>query len=575
MAEDVALAAAKDGYTPLQARILAARLTSPDRLAGIAGHLRDLDPPATLPDIDLAADAIAIAITDPTRVLSCVTDHDCDGACAHFVLMSAMLGDFHLRPDRFMPFITHRMREGYGVSDAATTRMLADIPQNALLITADQGSTDEARIARLKAERGVTTIVTDHHGIPEEGPPKSALACVNPVRKDSSYDPHVAGCMVAWLTMCAVRTKLIEQGWLRPDAPSLAHLLDVVAVGTCADAVDLATSKNNRIVMTYGLRLMNRDNARPCWKALHQVMRKTTPFTVRDLGFGICPRINAIGRIGDAMASVNLLAAATYDEALPLAQALDEDNRKRREIQHAMTDTALEIGAKLAADGKPALVVHLPEGHAGVHGIVASRLLEIHGRPTCCLSPDPNDPNAVRGSLRSIPEVDIRAALAEAAKSLPGLRFGGHPGAAGVTLQVRDIPVFADALCAAVAQQVDIAKLHGHIDTDGELPSSPSMSVIAEIEALEPYGRAFEPPRFDGVFTVVRVKQVGDGSHIKLSLQADDGTVCDAIWFHAKAADAPLPFGPETRKRVIYSLETNTYRGESRAQLTVTGVSDP
>lgn len=565
------------GYTPLQARVLAGRIHTPAGLLAVGQPIREIDPPDRLPDIDVAAEAIANAITGKQRKLVLCTDHDCDGSASHFVLRTALLDYLHVPAGQVISFITHRMKEGYGVSNKVVDRMLEVAPPGSLCITADQGSSDELRIARMLAEKEIETVVTDHHGIPAEGPPRSALACVNPARPDSQFgDPYIAGCHVAWLTMCAVRHRLIVSGWLPADAPSLAPLLDVVAVGTCADAVSLGASKNNRSVLAYGLRRINAPGSRACWNAMREVMNKTGDLTVRDLSHGCAPRINARGRLGDAMASVNLLCARTVEEAMPTARLLDEDNKARKAIQQAMTGPALAIGGEQAQAGKAALVVHLVDGHSGVHGIVASRLVEAYGRPVCCLSPNPNAPGMVSGSLRSIPEVDIRAALVRVAEKNPGLlpHYGGHRGAAGLGIAEKDIDAFSAALCEAVAEQADPAGFAPIIWTDGPLPEPPSLETLAELDALEPYGREFEAPQFCDVFTVKALRTVGDGSHLKLTVTDSTGGEHEAIWFRAIDPGAVPPVLPKQQVRFVYTLSANTFRGRTKLDLLIVAAAN-
>lgn len=562
------------GYTPLQSRILAGRLDTTDEVAGIAGAVRDIDPPDTLPDIEAATRAIADAILDPSRILAPVTDHDCDGSASAFVLKTALIDYFQVPRERVMPFVTHRLKEGYGVSDKFVERMLAECPRGALCITADQGSTDESRIARLQAEKEIQTVVTDHHGLPAEGPPKSAIACVNPARADSKYDPFVAGCAVAWLVMCSVRRELIERGHLPPGAPSLAPLLDVVAVGTCADAVSLGRSKNNRAILRYGLRRMNAEPARMCWAAMRKVMGKEGPFVTRDISHGIAPRINARGRIDDAMAAIDMLCSSDETEAANLAAVLDENNRLRREIQDEMTGPALADAARQSAQGAAALIVYLEHGHSGVHGIVASRLVETFGRPACCLSPKEGAHGQLTGSLRSVPKVNIRGALVDVEKHHPGLQthFGGHRGAAGTGIALADLATFREALCAAVARQADPSTLAPVVLTDGPITSPLTISAVAEIEALEPYGREFEPPQFCDQFIVSEARPVGDGSHLKLKLIDPDGQEQSGIWFRAVRPGAMPPVGEGESVRLVYTLALNHWRGTDRLDLHVVGL---
>ena len=200
VSQAVKQAALSAGYTPLQAQVIAGRLgdADADRVSLLVRPaLAALDAPDRLPDIDVAADAVARAVIDglPFVLLS---DFDCDGASAHAVLRIALRDYFGVPEARIHGYIGHRLREGYGVSESVTRRILDSAPRPALVITADQGSSDHARIALLR-EHGLETIVTDHHGIPGEGPPAAALACINPMREDSAFaDPRIAGGQRLW-----------------------------------------------------------------------------------------------------------------------------------------------------------------------------------------------------------------------------------------------------------------------------------------------------------------------------------------------------------------------------------------
>jgi len=224
------------GLTPLQARIVAARIPEGDvdvLQTRIWPRLADLSSPELLPDIDMAADRIAQAVIDRETVII-NTDFDADGVSGNCVLQSAFLDTFRHPPERLHSVIGLRLRDGYGVSSNVTDRIISIANGPALVITADQGSADQERIARMR-ELGIETVVTDHHEIPEAGPPRAAVACVNPTRRDSAFpDRFVAGVHVAFLVMAVVRQRLIELQYLSPDAPRLSQLADFVALGTTA-----------------------------------------------------------------------------------------------------------------------------------------------------------------------------------------------------------------------------------------------------------------------------------------------------------------------------------------------------
>lgn len=559
-----------EGFTDLQARVIAARVpqdTTEIRQL-IAPSVRLLDSPDLLPDIDVAAEAIADAIADPVMHLAGVFDHDADGADAGAVFLLALTEYFGVARDRVVLLQSHRQREGYGVSDAFVERIIEDLPRPCLCVTGDQGSGDEPRLARLR-EAGFLTVVTDHHGVDGKGPP-SALACVNPARGDSKFaDPLIAGVHVMWLTMCAVRQRLLQRGYLPIDAPSLAPLLAWSAVGTTADAVSLARSRNNRAVIRYGLRLINASDRAP-WQAMRKIMKKEGPFSTKDISHGVGPRINARGRMSDPLASLQFLTTTQQDQADYLAALLESENEARKGVERTMTAVAMEIASVQAQAGMAALVIHLPDGHSGVHGITASRIVEAFGRPTCCLSPKQGKPGVLTGSLRTVPGVHVRRALATVAEAHPDLllSYGGHAGAGGTSMAEQDLVRFHDAFCEAVAAQADPTSFGPVTWSDGPLLRAPDEAVLDELDALEPYGREFEPPAFTDQFVIEQVKPVGDGSHLKLQLRSPYGRH-PGIWFRAMSPGGVMPVKVGDEVVATYQLAANSFRGRTTVDIQV------
>lgn len=566
--------AREQGFTHLQASILATRLDGStadlDNLQGhVAPSLSALDAPWTLPDINAAVDRIVQAIMSD-EILITASDFDCDGATSQCVLFTSLTSYFGVPIDRVKPYISHRMAEGYGVSDALVDRILAEVDGKAMMITADQGSADEPRIARLRTA-GIDTVVTDHHLVPEEGAPASAVACVNPVRKDSRFpDPCIAGCHVAWLTMCAVRTRLIEVGHLPADAPKLTDMLDWVALGSQADCMDLAVSKNNRAIIRYGLWMIN-TNPRQCWRSLCELTKTDFgTFNSRDISFSAAPRINARGRLSEAMTSAEFLMSNDPERSMEMLLLLDEENKRRRVIQEEMTASGMDVAQAQFDNDEAAIVVFFAEGHSGVHGIVASKYIDLFGRPVVCFSPKPNHPGKLSGSFRSIPGIHIRDALAVVNLKHPEMlvSWGGHSGAAGCSLCAPDLKRFSEAFRSAVDAQSDGMDLVPVLLTDGEMEEPPSLQMLAEIAALEPYGRQFEAPVFSGVFIVAEVKPVGDGRHLRMGLNDAQGRRFTGIWFGARlTGEDDLPVSVGDRVQAVYILKPNHYRGRTTADM--------
>lgn len=570
VAAAISRAALSLGYTPLQARIIAGRLSEADLAklpALLSLQLSGLTPPDLLPDIDIASECIVSAIKQGLPILL-ISDFDADGASAHAVLKFAFRDYFGVPEQRIHSYIGHRLRDGYGVTETLTDRIIAEAPRPSLIITADQGSTDHARIARLR-DHGFIVVVTDHHGVPASGPPPAAVACVNPVREDSAFpDPYIAGVHVAWLLCCAVRQRLIQAGDLPASAPKLGGLLDLVALGTMADCVDLARSTNNKAIIARGLEIMNSPVRRPAWQALYVATRCKGSITAATLAFHFAPVINARGRLDSALGSVDLLMSDSVPVAEELAQHFVEHNTERKAVQSSMLHRSTSQAAQQVRDGAAAITIFDPEGHAGVHGICAARLAESFGRPVAYFSPK-NDAEHLTASLRTVHGFHVRNALAEIADRYPDdfTAWGGHAGAGGVTLKRDGLQRFAAAWASMAACALDDHCLGPEVVTDGELAVPPSFALVEELAALEPFGRQWEHPVFRSHGHIEQVRPVGDGRHLKLVVKMDS-TDYDAIWFGA-VENGICPVGVGQTVLMAYELDVNTFRDTITLQLRI------
>jgi single-stranded-DNA-specific exonuclease len=533
--------------------------------------LRYLDHPRLLKDVDSAALRVIQAIGEGHRI-GIVTDYDVDGICSHVVLYEALHDYFGVPSSCLKSYIGHRLKDGYGITEGLTNKILADDFFPDLIVSADCGSSDEERICQLR-QAGIDVIVTDHHTIPAAGIPVSALATVNPRRGDCAYpDKAIAGCMVSWLLMCYVRNMLVEQGRLPHEAPKLMALLDCVALGTVADAVSLC-SPTNRAVINAGLSIMNR-LARPCWRAMFKLLGRTTePFTAQDLGFQIGPRINARSRMADPYAALRFVLSHDLQTAELCLSTLDHNNRERKQTELEMLRIAKEQAHSALAVSKATIVVADERFHAGVQGIVASRLAEAFGRPAIVFSPAAN-PEHLTGSARTIDSVHIQKVLQAVATRHPDLfiAFGGHRGAAGLSIYRDRLPCFRQAFETAVQSRVKPEELGPVIWTDGLLNASRiSMDTLHEIERLEPFGRGFEEPVFEGCFEIGNLRRVGaDSIHLSMELVSADRQSFKAIWFRAvESGDAPLPVNTGEMVRCAYRLNKNRFRGNVLLQLIV------
>ena len=578
-AADVSQLAQALSLSPLQARLLAHRTpafnnpVNADLLAVadniVHASLKNIPSPALLVDCELAVKRIAVAIKEQ-QTIGLLTDYDVDGITSHAILFHALKDYFSVSEHNLQHLIGHRINDGYGVSQGLVDRILLSEQRPDLIITADCGSSDEKQIARLQ-EQGIDVIVTDHHAIPQEGIPDSALATINPTRDDCNYpDATIAGCMVSWLLMSRLRGELITIGLLSEKTAKLSGLLDFVSLGTVADAVSLS-SPVNRAVVSAGLKVMNQLK-RPCWQAIKQLLeRDFQDFKAEDLGFQIGPRINARSRMSDPYLALHYLCSKTLSESMQFLQQLDEDNQDRKETEKSMLDTAFKLAKQQLDNTFYSLVVYHDSFHAGVQGIVASRLMEKYGRPVIVLSPS-NVADILTGSARSIPGLHIREAIEIVANQSDGLisRFGGHKGAAGLKLGRSHVDEFRLLFDQAVEALLDSSEqLKPIIYTDGELAESEmSFQTIAELNQLEPYGREFEVPVFEGDFLVQSIRAIGsEGNHLMLQL-ATDSYSFKAVWFRAlEHRKAPFPFVEGQLIHAVYQLKENYYRGNFSIQL--------
>lgn len=532
--EAIYVRAQAEGLSELQARLLASRLPGyKGELAPlVAPSLRYLAHPERLADGRRAAERIAQAVAEGESI-GILTDYDVDGITSHVVIRRTLVELFGVSEHKLHSLIGHRIHDGYGISLPLVERTLGLKPLPTLVITADCGSSDEPRIARLKAA-GIDVVVSDHHALPLEGPPPSAYACVNPTRSDCDYpDKTIAGCMVAWLLMSLARGVLIEWGALPDATPKLSPWLSYVALGTVADCVSLGGSPANRAVVNYGLTLINRMDA-ACWRAMAaRLGADSVPFNAETLAFQMGPRINARSRLDDPYAALHFMLAERDSVANRQLEVLDQDNQSRKAIEADMAEEARALAVSSLESNEPAVVVLLEDGHPGVQGIVASRLVQAYGRPALVLT-RASAPNMLTGSGRSIDGLHLRDALQRtfelAPESLP--RFGGHSGAAGVGVPREQLAAFKAAFLQAVGEQLGDTPLYPRLWTDGELSTSQlSLLTLSEVEALGPYGREFDPPLFEGRFIVEALRPVGaEGAHLMMELSMGAVT-SKAIWF--------------------------------------------
>ena len=472
------------GVSEVLARLLAQRGIQPDNAARyLRPKLDELQDPFLLHNLEAAARRIGQAI-DQTEEVVVFGDYDVDGITSTVQLVET-LRYFQLNPRYYVPL---RMEEGYGLSREAIDRVLKEGHPD-LFIALDCGTNAHEPIAYLKSQ-GIEVIVVDHHqakdGIPE------ACRLVNPhVEPEDSEDSQAlctAG-LVFKLVHGLVKLRRLE-GDPRAEAFQLKELLDLVALGTVADLVPLTAQ--NRIFSWFGLRHMQARN-RPGLQALAEVsgIAPEQAISGADLSFRLGPRINASGRLADASLPVELFLSDEFSHCQQIAGELDSLNRERQDIERAITSNAEERAEQEFADA-PGIVLHGEDWHPGVVGIVASRVSRRCNKPCVILGAEGS---LAKGSGRSIDGVDL-VEVFQQCDDLLG-HWGGHPMAAGISLEADNVPEFIARFNNTLRQLHPDGLPEASMEISAWLGTSQlNTELLEEIDCLHPFGRFNSEPIF-------------------------------------------------------------------------------
>ena len=495
-------------------RLLAARgVTSETAGLFLNPTLRDLLPnPSSLKDMDAAAARLADAVAAGEKI-AVFGDYDVDGATSA-ALLHRFLRQIGQAPRVYIP---DRMAEGYGPNAPALRRLAQEGAK--VVVTVDCGITafealEEARKA------GLESIVVDHHAAEPRLPP--AVAVVNPNRlDDDSGLGQLAAVGVTFLLLVALNRALRERGWYEKagrKSPDLLALLDLVALGTVCDVVPLTGL--NRAFVTQGLRVMGQRRNLGL-KALADVAGVDEPPGTYHAGFLLGPRVNAGGRVGQAPLGAELLATEDIAAAASIARQLDAYNAERKEIEAAVLDQAL---LQIEGEGRApeGLVFAASEGwHAGVIGIVASRLKERYNLPALVVA---LEDGVGKGSARSVPGVDLGAAVIAARQAGLLVNGGGHPMAAGLTVAEDQTAALRSFLAERLGEAMQKLGYVPALGIDGALDLAGANSeLVGHLESLAPYGTANAEPRF----ALPQVKIVDSGvvgeNHVRCVLAGGNG----------------------------------------------------
>ncbi len=480
-----------------------------------------LPDPSHFKDMDAAAERLAQAVLT-SETVTIYGDYDVDGAtsAALLVRLLRMLG----HSARY--YIPDRLLEGYGPSGEALVRLGEE--GSSLVVTVDCGAMAHDALAQAHAA-GVDVIVVDHHKCAHELP--RAVALVNPNRLDESTTgaehAHLAAVGVAFLLGVALVRTLRAQGFFenRPE-PDLMSLLDLVALGTVADVAQIRGL--NRAFVAQGLKVMAR-RANVGMAALIDASRLKRAPVCSDLGFALGPRINAGGRVGEATLGVRLLTTEDPDEAAAIAQQLSALNDERRAIE-----AEVQSAAEAMLEGQHNRAVHVLAGrgwHPGVIGIVAGRIKEKTGKPTLVIA---LDADTGKGSGRSIPGIDLGAAIIAAREQGLLVAGGGHAMAAGLTVEAAQVAALTDWLDSRLGAAVARAMEREALPMDLALaPGGLTPDLVEALDGAGPFGMGWPGPRLAiGPVRLVRAEVVGT-DHVRLVASGLDGKSVKAIAFRA------------------------------------------
>ena len=511
-------------------------------------RLKTLSNPFLLPNMEAAVRRIFAALDARERIVL-FGDYDVDGVTS-LALLAETLRAYGADPELFLPL---RMEEGYGLSRESVQRCI-DQYQPQLLLALDCGTSSGAEIVDLR-QRGVDVIVLDHHE------PKSALpqcvAIVNP-KIDPASPFHYLCSVGIVFKLCHALLKT------QPIDFDLKSRLDLVALGTVADIVPLC-GENRTLVQRGAIEIAR--STRPGLRKLIEISGVKPPIFTDDIGYRLGPRLNAAGRLSTAEKSLRLLLTQNETEAIELAEFLDKQNRERQEVEKQIFGEASEKIAKDFDSNRDAAIVVFERGwHPGVLGIVASRIVHKYHRPAIVLGFDEN--GVGKGSGRSIEGFNLVQALTRCADKID--KYGGHEMAAGLTIQQKNVALFAEQFRQTARELLSDEDLRPRLELDHEINFSElNFDFLGWHEMLQPFGNGNPQPLFLAreVEPAGTPRVVGE-RHLQLRLRQRNYHQ-RAIFFNAAANSLP----PQPWD-IAFRIRPDEYEGETRLEMQVEAVRE-
>jgi single-stranded-DNA-specific exonuclease len=523
--------------------------------------------PSSFADMDRAATVLVDAL-ERRRPMVVFADYDVDGASSAAQLVRWFRALGHELPI----YVPDRVLEGYGPSPAAFRRLKEDGAE--LVITVDCGAAAHDALA-CAAEIGLDVVVIDHH-LMREGEIPAVAALVNPNRADcASGQGHLAAAGVAFVLLAALNREARKRGlFVERAEPDIRQWLDLAAMGAICDVTRLTGF--NRAIAAQGLKVMSAWR-NPGLKALLDVAKSEGPASVFHAGFILGPRINAGGRIGRADLGARLLSTDDPAEATAIAAELDALNASRKEVEREVIDQAVAIIEKeMNLADAPMLLVAADGWHPGVIGIVAGRLRERYRKPVLVVGVD-RAANVGKGSGRSQPGVNLGRAVQAAFDQGLLLAGGGHAMAAGLSVRPDTIPELREFLCAALADEQQVAAAEDALEIDALVATAGcDRALWHDFQQLAPFGPGNPEPLFALADVRVERPMALRGGHVRVTLTDGSGGKLKAVAWRSEDTEIGRRLLVEGGAvHVVGRLKPDDWQGRQSVELEIEDVADP